>query len=368
VRIRSLLVTVIALAFMAPPAFGCKCVTSPPEIKTAQDLAHWYADRSDVVFEGTVEHVELKWALMEAKVGTLVPADLDQNPPLLEVTFDKTRSYKGMEQSRALVTTGLGGGDCGFDFEIGKRYLVYASPDELGHLSSGICSGTGLLEESQSNLSYLRREQDVSENPKQNGGAPRTKLCGHVVGSRPDFANSQVFLLRVGNKSPIPSDEGELAQDGSFCTFGAKPGNYYLAFVSSAEDSPTSFVLFPGVTSSAEATVVELKSGQAHSDLVFNVQPQPTFSVSGNVLTPSQSGLPPECKVFMWSADLPYFLKVYSQNIAPSGSFDFPNVLPGKYWAVIGVDNDSAPDWLTKKIEVNVSAKVNGLSLELLHK
>jgi hypothetical protein len=91
VRIRSVFAAVIALTFMALPAFGCKCVMSPPDIKTAQDLAHWYADRSDVIFEGTVEHVELKWALMEAKVGTLVPADLEQNPPVLQVTQERQK-------------------------------------------------------------------------------------------------------------------------------------------------------------------------------------------------------------------------------------------------------------------------------------
>ena len=90
-RIRSVFAAVIALTFMALPAFGCKCVMSPPDIKPAQDLAHWYADRSDVIFEGTVEHVELKWALMEAKVGTLVPADLEQNPPVLQVTQERQK-------------------------------------------------------------------------------------------------------------------------------------------------------------------------------------------------------------------------------------------------------------------------------------
>jgi hypothetical protein len=138
--------------------------------------------------------------------------------------------------------------------------------------------------------------------------------------------------------------------------------------VSSVEDSPTSFIFFPGVAESTEATILELKRGQLRSDLVFNVQRQPTFSVSGNVRTANESALPPECKVFLFSADLSSFLKVYSQNIASSGSFDFPKVLPGEYWAVVGVDSDAAPNWLTRKAEVDVRVGVKGLSLELSQK
>jgi hypothetical protein len=121
-------------------------------------VAKWYADRSDTIFEGTVERVELKGSLIEAKVGSLTSADMDEDYPFLQVTFDVLRSYRGVEQKNAVVTTGLGGGDCGFDFEVGKQYLIYANED-AGHLSTGICSGTALLEESRSNLAYLRGEQ-----------------------------------------------------------------------------------------------------------------------------------------------------------------------------------------------------------------
>jgi hypothetical protein len=41
------------------------------------------------------------------------------------------------------VTTGWGNGDCGFDFEVGKEYVVYASDE--GQLETSICSGTSLL-------------------------------------------------------------------------------------------------------------------------------------------------------------------------------------------------------------------------------
>jgi hypothetical protein len=343
-------------------------VSPPPDVKTSRDLAQWYANRSDAVFRGKVKTIELKWVLMEAKVGGLVSADLEQDEPTLLVTFDVSTSYKGPKKTDVHLTTGVGGGDCGFDFEIDRQYLVYAFADASDQLSTGICSGTRLLEQSQSDLSYLRGEQAVPERVKENANLPATKFCGHISSTGTALADSQVFLLRVGNRSPIPSEEAGVAQDGSFCIVGVKPGNYYLAFMSRAEDAPTSFVFFPGVTNSSAASTVEVKSGQVRSDLTLDVSSQPTFSVSGNVHIPNKSSMPAESKVFLISADPLSFLVGYSKEVNPSGSFESSRVLAGKYWAFVGVESDSAPHWLTRKSEVQVDATISGLSLELIHK
>jgi len=368
VRFHLLVSAIFALTFSSAPAFGCSCVPPPPDIKTAQALAQWTTDRSAAIFEGSAERIELKWPLLEAKLGDLIPADAEQDPPVMQVLFEVSRSYQGTQPKSILVTTGLGGGDCGFHFEVGEQYLVYAYADESGRLSTGICSGTARLEESQANLSYLRREPIVSKSVVRNRPIAAGKVCGRAVRAGLDFANSQVFLLRVGNKSPIPSDEAEPARDGSFCATGVIPGKYHLMFINRTEDSPTSFVFFPGVAKSSEATAIEVKSDHANSELVFNVPPQPTFSVSGTVRTSNKSALPAECKVALWSADPLSFLLAYTQDVAPSGTFDFPQVLPGKYWVFVTVDSDAASNWLTRKVEVDVDVRVANLSLELIAK
>jgi hypothetical protein len=141
------------------------------------------------------------------------------------------------------VRTGLGGGDCGFRFEVGKRYLVYAFADDSGRLSTGICSGTAMLQDSLANLSYLRGDPIVAE---RNTPIATGKLCGRVARAGLDFSNTQILLLPIGN-NPIPSDETEPAPDGSFCAAGVIPGRYYLVFMNGSEGSPTSFTFFPGV-------------------------------------------------------------------------------------------------------------------------
>jgi hypothetical protein len=144
------------------------------------------------------------------------------------------------------------------------------------------------------------------------------------------------------------------------------PGKYQLLFINRAEDSPTSFIFFPGVAKASEATVIEVKSDQANSDFKFEVPPQPTLSVSGTVRTSNKSTLPAECKVALLSAEPLSFLLGYSQDVAPSGTFDFRHVLPGKYWNFVTVDSDSASKWLTSKLEVDVDVRVADLSLELV--
>lgn len=349
VRSCTFLYVTFVLTLVSTPVFGCKCVPPPPDAKTAGEIGQWYASRSDTIFEGTVKRVDLKSVLMETKVGGLFSADLDQNVPTLQVTFDTLKFSKGAEQRQVLLTTGLGGGDCGFEFEIGKKYLVDAYADESGQLSTGICSGTRLLGESH-----------VSVVP--------SKYCGRVATAGLDLEDSQVSLLRSVSNSQIPFDRAEVTPDGSFCFVGSPPGNYHLVFVSRGEDSPNSFVFFPGVTDPSEATTIELRSGQARSDLVFVVPPQPTFSVSGNVQVPHKSVLPAESKVLLLSADPSSFFLGYSRDVDPSGSFEFGRVLPGKYWAFVVVDSGDAAKWLTRKAEVEVNVTVSGLSLDLVQK
>lgn len=366
-RIRFVVSFVLALALAQGAVLACSCVSPPPDVKTARDLAKWYASRSDAVFEGAVERIDFKWNVVDAKVGDLLPADMDQEPAL-QVTFRVSRWYRGAGQNSIVITTGVGGGDCGFGFEVGKQYLVYAYIDDLGQLSTGICSGTGALEDSQVDLSYLRGEP-VSHTPEHKVAHQAGKVCGHVASSGLDLSDSQIFLIRVGNKSPMPSDEAEPDNNGSFCFSETEPGSYYLAFISRREDSPISFALFPGLTQFSKATAIEVVSGHTPSDLEFEVPPESTFSIRGHVLASNGEVLPSGCKVLLLRAELPLsFLLSYTQDVGQDGSFGFLQVLPGKYWALVMVGSDAAPRWLTKKAEIEVNADVGGLWLDLLEK
>lgn len=73
------------------------------------------------------------------------------------VTFAIETAFRGVEGSPAEVITGMGGGDCGFAFRRGERYLVYTSTNpEDKKLHTSICHRTRALSEAGEDLEYIR--------------------------------------------------------------------------------------------------------------------------------------------------------------------------------------------------------------------
>jgi hypothetical protein len=74
------------------------------------------------------------------------------------VTFQVEEAFRGADPGTLEVRTGMGGGDCGYNFEIGSRYVVYASKNEkTGSLYAGICLPPKLASEAARDLDYARR-------------------------------------------------------------------------------------------------------------------------------------------------------------------------------------------------------------------
>jgi hypothetical protein len=59
----------------------------------------------------------------------------------VSVKFRVGNVWKGKLSKEVTIFTGLGGGDCGYRFEVGESYLVYASGSNE-HLSTNICQRT----------------------------------------------------------------------------------------------------------------------------------------------------------------------------------------------------------------------------------
>jgi hypothetical protein len=82
------------------------------------------ADATEMIFEGMVEK-------QEVVAGSIAPAPSGALSTTLGyehrlVTIRIGRVYRGDAEGRVTVLTGVGTGDCGFDFENGRTYLVYA--------------------------------------------------------------------------------------------------------------------------------------------------------------------------------------------------------------------------------------------------
>lgn len=132
----SLIVGIVTI-FMPSNAYACSCV-QPSAVE--EELG-----RSDAVFTGRV----LKVNDHKSREGYLTKSAL----------FEVNQIWKGRSESQIIIHTGGGGGDCGYPFEKGKEYVVYASLSTMygdqEKLVSIICSRTTELTNAQEDLAIL---------------------------------------------------------------------------------------------------------------------------------------------------------------------------------------------------------------------
>jgi hypothetical protein len=86
-------------------------------------------------------------------------ATLDQGDhqfPQRLFQFRLEQAYRGIAGKEVSVITGMGNGDCGYDFRVGEKYLVYAFRTSDNKLSTSICTRTRLFSEAQEDLDYIR--------------------------------------------------------------------------------------------------------------------------------------------------------------------------------------------------------------------
>lgn len=100
-----------------------------------------------VVFEGTVVSVERESDAARSSDGRSYPSR--------KVTFRDIKGWIGEDST--WVTTGMSDADCGYQFEVGRRYVIDANRNPAdGTLRTGICSQTRPVEQATELLAYLK--------------------------------------------------------------------------------------------------------------------------------------------------------------------------------------------------------------------
>ena len=126
----------VALMLLPEETFGCSCPMSGPPCQAAST--------ADSVFVGTVRGIE----------------SIDRDPSsgfdrLVLVRMDVERWFVNAVPRQVEIVTGPGGGDCGYRFANGGRYLVYAGKTETSRYRTSICSRTRPLDQAREDLGYL---------------------------------------------------------------------------------------------------------------------------------------------------------------------------------------------------------------------
>lgn len=134
---------------LCPPAFPCSCIDPGKGFPTAVAVQR-AVEQSDAVFVGIVDEVSGAYPLPTSR-GTYHETGR-------RFQFRVLRSWKGVTEQTTVVRTGRGGGDCGFDFVLGRVYVVYAMRGRGdGAWWTDICTRTGQLTALSGDSAYFGR-------------------------------------------------------------------------------------------------------------------------------------------------------------------------------------------------------------------
>ncbi len=140
----------VCLIFLVFNTGGYACSCLPPS-SPAQEL-----DKSTAVFSGKV--IEIKKHEQKKAAGEYDPFTA------VEAVFEVEKSWKGIDKKQVSVFTSSNSASCGYNFQKGQSYLVYANADEQERLVTGICSRTKNLNDAREDLNELGAGKAVKSN------------------------------------------------------------------------------------------------------------------------------------------------------------------------------------------------------------
>jgi hypothetical protein len=371
---------VTALFFMVSTwtaASACSCAPPPAELKTYRGLAEWSVSKTPVIFEGTVENIKVPGWPIKPVAGETVPV-----VPRLRVTFSAVHLYRGLTPPEVVVETGLGGGDCGFAFAPGAAYLVFAWKGEGEDLSTGICTGTTLLEHAGTVLRLLHGEPPTSEDlvdwrrsaedrvsPSR---ASTHQVCGKIsppIGKR--MTSVEVIFWRVGQEETAAFQywTADAEQDGTYCIDYLSPGKYVIGAIELGKTGSglRHLSYYPGVLERSEANAVEIQASGKTVRADFPLLQQPLYKVHGYLRGAPENPAQP-ILVMLLSSITDKFHLCEPVELGPNGFFEF--VVPsGRYtaFALSQIDGKSLT-FLSSGVEVEVAENVDGLKLDYVAK
>jgi hypothetical protein len=258
-------------------------------------------------------------------VGTVVSAreneriktdrnDVDWTPRAIK--FSVEQSYLGVAGTELEVFTGRGGGDCGYEFKIGQRYLVYAQRYQ-DKLTTSICTRTKPFSSASDDLAFLGTLSSA---------APGISILGQV--SRPDKSEplSPDVVITIEGES----ERREIRPDaeGLFRVSGLRAGKYKMALT--LPETLTTWQRERQLTVSdrgCAAVAWYLTDNGRVSGLVVNAEGQPVPRILVSLVNPASNRKESYIKL---------------ERTDDDGRFVFPAVARGRY--LIAVNHNRFPD------------------------
>ena len=251
------------------------------------------------------------------------------------VTFQVAEPFRGVAAAMLSVRTGTGGGDCGYAFQQGQSYLVYAHQMPNGEFSTGICSRTRRLDEAGDDLAYLR---SFSSKPAFTGRVLALAKFYAATSKGEWTAPPRAF---EGAKLQLRGADGVVRTATS-----SRDGDVEIAVPAGTYD--VSVEVPAGLYAEfypAKAEVRDVR-GCGHIDVYVKYDGR----VAGRVV--STDGAPvPHLTVELGEPDEPEPFRFggrFQARTDAAGQFEFTRVPPGEFLIALGVDRDDRRQFIAR--------------------
>jgi hypothetical protein len=247
------------------------------------------------------------------------------------VTLNARQSWKGVDPGVVEVVTSGTGASCGYDFKIGRRYLVFATGGGGdGRLNVSLCSFTREFDGRGESADFLASL-----------GAPETG--GRVFGSIQ--ANYRSFEPRGDGMTRVPIElEVRLTGDGRTVSTKTSGGRYSFARLP-AGAYEVEIVMPDGYSTWRSTQPAEIPSARACAEVDFYLAP--AGRIAGMLASKTGAAIS-EVEVQVTGADTPLhqsYLPFVSARSDARGHFEVRDLPPGRY--VIGINLRDLPNQWT---------------------
>ena len=299
--------------------FGCSCMPERPVCEAFGGAS--------AVFVGRIVGSAERKVYEDRERGEKITYDVGT------IYFAVEEAFSGVQGKRRVeIHSGTGGGDCGYWFRRGERYLIYAGSDEKGVLHTNICTRTRPLEDAAEDLTYLRQLPPVGTGARIYG----------QVGRPPDYRldkEKQKIEGLAGIKVTVRGAGGqryELVTDteGRYELAGLKPGEYEV------QAALPDYYVKDDYYAARKLSIYDRGCASADFAAISNGR------ISGRIM--DIEGLPvKKAKLVLLTADAQGTLSMRDEAGMDyvddqQGRFEIGQVAPGEY--VLGMNLTFAPD------------------------